>query len=103
LRVNAVGTDLEYAHEATDCSSDGGLTVRYLAGPKSGLEIHFFGERELASLFAEPVLAPRLDQTWRTPPGRGQWSQWEAIWRRPPEASKAARAAHGVLAGQPRS
>jgi hypothetical protein len=85
LRVNAVGTDLEYAHEVTEADREGGFTVRYLAGPKRGLDIHFFGERELASLFAayEPVLALRIDQTWRMPPAGGQWSQWEAIWRRP--------------------
>jgi hypothetical protein len=41
--------------------------------------------REQDQLFAgyAPVLAPRLERTWRAPPARGQWSQWEAIWRRP--------------------
>jgi Methyltransferase domain len=85
LRVNAVGTELEYDHEVTERDGDGGFTVRYRAGAKAGLDIHFFDERELAALFVgyQPVLAPRLSQTWRTPPARGQWSQWEAIWRRP--------------------
>jgi SAM-dependent methyltransferase len=85
LRVNAVGTDLAYAHDVVEFGADGGFTVRYLAGPKTGLEIHFFAGRELAALFAghDPILPPRLVQTLRVPPERGQWSQWEAVWRRP--------------------
>jgi SAM-dependent methyltransferase len=85
LRVNAVGTDLAYAHDVIERDAGGGFTVRYLAGPKTGLDIHFFAARELAVLFVgyEPIVPPRLDQTWRTPPERGQWSQWEAIWRKP--------------------
>lgn len=85
LRVNAIGTDLAYAHEVIERDDDGGFTVRYQAGPKAGLDIHFFAESELSSLFADyaPVLAPRVARTWRTPPEQGQWSQWEAIWRRP--------------------
>jgi hypothetical protein len=50
-----------------------------------GLLIHFFAESELDALFAgyDLVLAPRLSQTWRVPHERGQWSQWEAIYRKP--------------------
>jgi hypothetical protein len=85
LRVNAVGTDLAYAYDVLERDDVGAFTVRYQAGPKTGLDIHFFAESELSSLFAEyaPVLAPRVARTWRAPPERGQWSQWEAIWRRP--------------------
>jgi hypothetical protein len=84
VRVNAVGTELEHDHDVVERDADGGFTVRYLAGPKVGLNVHFFSEAELAALFAgdEPVLAPRLVRTWRSPRTRGQWSQWEAIWRR---------------------
>jgi SAM-dependent methyltransferase len=85
LRVNAVGTDVWPDHEVTEQAGDGGFTVRYLAGPKAGLLVHFFARAELTALFADgfvPVLAPRLDRTVRTPPQPGQWTQWEAIWRR---------------------
>jgi SAM-dependent methyltransferase len=85
LRVNAVGTDLWPDHELTERNPDGGFTIRYLAGPKSGLQVHFFSESELAGLFEhdfQPLLPHRLDQTWRQPPGSGQWSQWEAIWKK---------------------
>jgi Methyltransferase domain len=85
VRVNAVDTDLEYAHDVVEREADGGFTVRYRDGPKRGLDIHFFGGAELNALFNgyEAVLAPRLGRTWRTPRTRGQWSQWEGIWRKP--------------------
>lgn len=83
VRVNAAGTDIAFAHRVTGRNDDG-VTIRYLDGPKAGLEIHFFGEVELRGLFAigfEPVLPPRAQVTWRQPPGAGQWTQWEGIWR----------------------
>jgi hypothetical protein len=52
VRVNAVGTDLARAHDVIERDNDGGFTVRYQAGPKIGLDIHFFDERELASLLS---------------------------------------------------
>jgi SAM-dependent methyltransferase len=85
LRVNAAGTDIWPEHDVTECEPDGGLTVRYRAGAKQGLLIHFFGAAELDKLFATgftPILPIRLHRTWRTAPEPGQWSQWEAIWRR---------------------
>jgi SAM-dependent methyltransferase len=83
LRVNAVGTDLWPAHEVIEEAPDGGFTIRYRAGPKEGMLIHFFSAAELQGLFAgfDPVLPLRIDQTRREPPGPGQWSQWEGIWR----------------------
>ena len=83
VRVNAAGTDIAFAYRVTGRNDDG-VTIRYVAGPKAGLEIHFFGEAELRGLFAigfEPVLPPRAQVTWRQPPEAGQWTQWEGIWR----------------------
>jgi SAM-dependent methyltransferase len=90
LRVNATATDLWPQHEVTEQHPDGGFTVRYLAGPKRGLLIHFFTDAELRALFAgfTSVLAPRLQHTRRTSPGPGQWSQWEAIWRKTARAER---------------
>lgn len=85
LRVNATQTDIWPEHQVTERGPDGGLTVRYLAGPKQGLRIHFFSAAELNALFADrftPVLPPRQQVTWRVSPQPGQWSQWKAIWRR---------------------
>jgi len=84
LRVNAIGTDIEHEHKQTELEADSGYTIRYLQGPKTGLDVHFFAENELAELFDDwnPVLALRPQVTWREgPPGRSQWTQWEAIWR----------------------
>ena len=83
VRVNAAGTDIVFAHRVTS-RNDGGLTIRYLAGPKAGLEIHFFGEAELRGLFAtgfEPVMPLRAQVNRRQPLEAGQWTQWEGIWR----------------------
>ena len=85
LRVNAAATDVWPRHEVTERDHDGGFTVRYLTGPKQGLSIRFFASTELDELFATqftPVLPPRVRQTRRDPPQPGQWSQWEAIWRK---------------------
>jgi SAM-dependent methyltransferase len=84
VRVNAAGTDVFPRHELTERDRDGGFSVRYLEGPKEGLEIHFFDAGELNGLFGrgfEPLLPLRLQRTWRAPRSNGQWSQWEAIWR----------------------
>lgn len=86
VRVNAVGTDLWPAHQVTEPKTDAsGPTIRYTAGPKAGLLIHFFDQAELTALFAEefqPVLPPRQVSHPRTAPAPGQWTQIEAIWRR---------------------
>lgn len=85
VRVNAAETDIWPEHEVTERHRDGGLTVRYLAGPKRQLRIHFFSAAELARLMCdrfEPVVPLRLHRTQRAAPEPGQWSQWEAIWRR---------------------
>lgn len=87
VRVNACRTDVQYWHERHEEHPDGSYTVRYLAGPKAGLDIHFFAAGELAAVVGggfREVLPPRLDSTRRTPPATGQWSQWEAIWQREP-------------------
>jgi SAM-dependent methyltransferase len=85
VRVNATETDVEHAHDRLEEDDDNGsFTVRYLSGPKAGLNIHFFTATELRSIVGSgftDVLPPRLSTTLRIPPGRGQWSQWEAIWR----------------------
>lgn len=85
LRVNAVGSELEHKTEEVEATPDGSKTVQYLSGPKKGLLIHFFSEREIERLFGkgfQPVLPLRRTVMWRDPPGAGHWDQWEAIWRR---------------------
>ncbi|HTW76723.1 MAG TPA: methyltransferase domain-containing protein [Thermoplasmata archaeon] len=85
LSVNAVGTDLAYAATVTERGPDSGFTVRYRAGPKRGLLVHFFDAVELTRAIPEgfsPVLGPRLVRHPRDPPSSGVWCQWEGIWVR---------------------
>jgi len=85
LRVNAVGTDIWPSHDVRERFGDGSLTVRYSEGPKAGLDVHFFAEEELASLFETdfvPVVPLRGRAHSRYPTEQGAWLQWEAIWRR---------------------
>jgi predicted TPR repeat methyltransferase len=87
VRVNAVGTDVHPAHEVTGRHGDGGFSVRYLDGPKAGLDVHFWAARELDAALSRAGLTPVLDlraqATWRRPRDRGLWLQWEGIYRRP--------------------
>jgi hypothetical protein len=92
VRVNAVGTDIAHAREVIEPEQPGGgdgLTVRYAAGPKAGMAIHFFDAAELTAITdaagLDTVLPPRAAVTRR--PDGSQWTQWEAIWRRPRPAT----------------
>jgi SAM-dependent methyltransferase len=93
LRVNAVGTDVALAHEVVERAPGDGFTVRYLEGPKRGLDIRFFAEAELDALFHgyRRLLPPRLAIATREPPQRGRWCQWEAIWQKPYGAERSSR------------
>jgi len=85
LRVNSVSTQIFHRHTVVERGTHGGLTIRYDAGPKEGLAIHFYARDELAELTAdgfEPVMPPRERIIARTPPQTGFWAQWEAVWRR---------------------
>lgn len=85
LRVNASTTEVYHPHTLVERNEHGGFTVRYEAGPKTGLLVHFYAWNELLALTTEHfdlVWGPREDVVRRAPPQRGTWSQWEAIWRR---------------------
>jgi hypothetical protein len=85
IRVNAVGTQVVIRHRTTEQEPDGSFTVKYLDGPKAGLLIHFFAQRELAALFArrfKTVLPLRLRSHERGTPPSSHWCQWEGIWQR---------------------
>lgn len=81
------------AHEVVERAPGDGFTVRYLAGPKRGLDIRFFAEAELDALFHgyRRLLPPRLAVAIREPPQRGRWCQWEAIWQKPYGAERSSR------------
>jgi SAM-dependent methyltransferase len=86
IRVNAVGTDVHHRHEVTERDPDGSFSVRYTAGPKTGMTVHFWAARELdcavtGAGFA-PVMTLRPQATWRAERAAGLWLQWEGIYRR---------------------
>lgn len=96
IRVNAIGSEYECRNDVVETGKDGSETIRYLAGPKAGLLIHFFSRGELESVFARDfrqILPIRLITTKRDPPSASHWDQWEAIWQktkgRLPNASSA--------------
>ena len=81
LRVNSTGTDIYHPHEIVERNDYGGFTVRYSAGPKKGLRVHFFARRELESglrLAGLDLLGTPVEKTERRrPPKTGEWRQWE--------------------------
>ena len=84
LRVNSASTEVYHRHAVVERDLDG-FTIEYEAGPKQGLAVHFYGRRELDALTApafRDVRAPSEDVVRRTPPQRGSWAQWEAVYER---------------------
>jgi SAM-dependent methyltransferase len=85
LRVNSVSTEIFHAYTLVERVESGGITIRYDAGPKRDMLVHFFSRDELCALAADGfdlVLPPREERITRTPPQHGFWAQWETIWRR---------------------
>jgi len=85
IRVNAVGTEIEYAHTVLTGSTGAGLTIRYDEGPKRDLAIHFFARDEIERLTDRlvPILPLRIDRTVRQKRPASHWDQWEGIWQMP--------------------
>ncbi|MGC2290073.1 MAG: class I SAM-dependent methyltransferase [Thermoplasmata archaeon] len=85
IRVNAIGSAYEYRNEVVETGEDGSETIRYLAGPKAGLLIHFFSRGELEVVFESEfcqILPLRRITMQRDLPSAGHWDQWEAIWQK---------------------
>lgn len=85
LRVNSINTDIFFEHSEDRETNEGGLTVTYNDGPKDSLDVHFFSEQELDRLTQDDfdVVTPLKEVVIeRTSPQKGQWTQWEGIYRR---------------------
>jgi trans-aconitate methyltransferase len=85
LRVNSAATQVGRRHAVIERGEDGGFSVRYLEGAKTGIAIHFYAGPELDRLTRdrfETLMAPREEITHRAPPQHGFWAQWEAVYRR---------------------
>ncbi|MDE0267040.1 MAG: class I SAM-dependent methyltransferase [Thaumarchaeota archaeon] len=83
LRVNSARTDIYRRHQVIEKNSLGGLTIRYDDGPKAGLPVHFFTDRELEyrlHLAGFDVLGdPDEASEERRPLETGTWRQWELV------------------------
>lgn len=77
IRVNAVGTEIEYAHRVLTGSTGSGMTIRYDDGPKRDLAIHFFARDEIERLTDRlvPISPLRIHRTHRQKPSDGHWDQ----------------------------
>ena len=82
-RVNSSSTQIRRGHAVVEKGPHGGFTVRYAEGPKEGLDIHFFSERELTDRLSGAgfglVSGPDEKTMPRVPPETGTWSQWEVV------------------------
>ncbi len=83
LRVNSNSTEIYFKHTVIETNVHGGFTINYDEGPKKGLNIHFFAQKELEKYLLyrnfKLVSEPIEDSTLRIPPKTGTWSQWEII------------------------
>lgn len=83
VRVNATDTCVGYTHRVTE-RANGGFTILYEDGPKSGLYIHFSRE-ELEAVIVDSglhIMYPPKMVTIQRSNGRGRWSQWEIVAER---------------------
>lgn len=85
VRVNAIGTQIDFPHTVLTEGAGCGLTIRYDEGPKRNLAIHFFAAAEIERLTDRlvPILPLRIQRTERQKPSVGHWDQWEGIWQAP--------------------
>jgi SAM-dependent methyltransferase len=85
LRVNSAATQVIRAHTVVERNASGGFTIRYEAGPKHGLLVHFYSRAELTErreIAFSTVRELEEDVTVRTAPATGSWAQWETVWER---------------------
>lgn len=81
VRVNASDTDVLYNHSIVE-KTNGGFTVLYNDGPKTGLQIHFFSKDELEEVVRDSglrMLQPPKKVVIERTKKRGSWSQWEMV------------------------
>lgn len=80
LRVNSIHTQIVQKYDVVERSPEGGFTVQYHTGQKTGLHVHFYSAEELHNLIRSrynivlPLreeFIPRDDGTY--------WVQWETM------------------------
>lgn len=80
LRVNSTHTQIVQDYDHVEKTPEGGFTLQYHSGPKTGQEIHFYTAEEITVMTASDYdivmplreeYIPREDGTY--------WAQWETI------------------------
>ena len=80
LRVNSIHTQIVQKYDMVEHSPEGGFTVQYYTGQKTGLHVHFYSAEELHNLTKtrynvvlplREEFIPRDDGTY--------WVQWETM------------------------
>lgn len=83
LRVNSIHTQIVQKHDATERSPEGGFTIQYHSGQKTGLHVHFYSAEELYNLTREQynVVLPLREEFMPRDDGT-YWVQWETILKK---------------------
>lgn len=80
LRVNSIHTQIVQKYDVVERSPEGGFTVQYHSGQKTGLHVHFYSAEELHSLTGEryKVVLPLREEFMPRDDGT-YWVQWETM------------------------
>ncbi|HLF54476.1 MAG TPA: methyltransferase domain-containing protein [Candidatus Nanoarchaeia archaeon] len=87
LRVNSISTQIKFQHNILERNDLGGFTIQYLEGPKRDLPIHFYSRDELLSMTRNDfslIVEPIQQIIPREPPKKGNWAQWEVVFKKNP-------------------
>lgn len=80
LRVNSINTQIKEKYEIFEHTKMGGLTIKYLSGPKKGMLIHFYTKQEINYITSEKykIIQP-IKEDYIKRDDLTSWSQWEII------------------------
>lgn len=80
LRVNSIHTQIVQKYDTVERSPEGGFTVQYHTGQKTGLHVHFYSAEELHNLTRNQykVVLPLREEFMPRDDGT-YWVQWETM------------------------
>lgn len=80
LRVNSIHTQIVQQYDLVEHSPEGGFTVQYHTGQKTGLHVHFYSAEELHNLtkLSYNIVLPLREEFMPRDDGT-YWVQWETM------------------------
>lgn len=83
LRVNSIHTQIVQKYDVVERSPEGGFTVQYHAGQKTGLHVHFYSAEEIHNLTRQhyDVVIPLREEFMSRDDGT-YWVQWETMLKK---------------------